>query len=237
MSSDDARFIAFFDRFCDELADRAAYPAKMFGSMGPKCAAGAAGAEAVGECLSDIPQLVVAIRSRRELAPAPSAATLKSQDALITAIGPVDRTQAKYDREHAGHRCKFLNAASTAIITFRAAGGDPPPLRMQRLATNSTGGPKLDYAAHLFMAASLMSSCRRRGEDREAAALVAAESERIASAAIKGMAAIPTGPIHRRHRTASSSEGTRRHRTRAPSRRHRTASSSEGTRRLHRRRP
>ena len=236
MSGDDARFIAFFDRFCEELADRAAYPVKMFGSIGPKCAAGAAGAEAVGDCLADIPQLVVAIRSRRELAPAPSAATLKSQDALVAAIGPVDRIQARYDREHVGHRCKFLNAASAAIITFRAAGGDPPPLRVHRLATNSTGGPKLDYAAHLFLAASLMASCKRRGEDREAAALVAAASERIASAAIKGMAAIPTGPI-RRHRTASSSEGTRKRRTRVPSRRHRTASSSEGTRRLHRRRP
>ena len=235
--SDDARFIAFFDRFCDELADRAAYPAKMFGSMGPKCAAGAAGAEAVGEWLADIPQLVVAIRSRRELAPAPSAAALKSQDALVAMMGPVDRIQARYDREWGDHRCKFLNAASLAITKFRAASAEPPPLRLHRLATNSTGGPKLDYGPHLFLAASLMSSCRRRGEDREAAALLAAESERIASAAIKGMAAIPTGPIHRRHRTASSSEGTRRRRTRAPSRRHRTASSSEGTRRLHRRRP
>lgn len=236
MSSDDARFIAFFDRFCEELADRAAYPVKMFGSIGPKCAAGAAGAEAVGECLADIPQLVVAIRSRPHLAPAPSAAALKSQEALAAMMGPVDRIQARYDREWGDHRCKFLNAASLAITKFRAASAEPPPLRLHRLATNSTGGSKLDYGPHLFLAASLMSSCRRRGEDREAAALVAAASERIASAAIKGMAAIPTGPI-RRHRTASSSEGTRKRRTRAPSRRHRTASSSEGTRRSFRRRP
>ena len=228
-------FVLFFDRFCTELEDRRQFPYKTFGIIGAKCAGPTA---AVTTCLSNGVLLFEAVQARLEVEPAPAAAHTALYHNMLGRLAPTGRLNRLHDYENP--QCKFLKCAVYAIEGLTQQDKSGMPTRLSRLMTNTTGGPKLEIVAFLETGRALLRElgCKSRRERN-----LSAEARRVLASVMASVAPkyapVPSGPIMigvRRHRTASSPEGTRKQRTRVPARPHRTESSSEGTRRRLRKR-
>ena len=179
------RFVAFFDRFCTELADRAEFPNKMFGRMGPKCDKGTS-ANLVESCLIPAYPLIDAIKYRNQLS-APSAELKATQSKLAgriqTAVAPSFRMEIVRDMmtqpiknataNFADAKCRFLKLATTAIYSFVSnAASSETPERLRTLAVNSTTGGSLGIQEALMLGMGLLAACKRVGEDAEVEALM-----------------------------------------------------------------
>ena len=230
-------FVLFFDRFCIELEDRRQFPFKSFSIIGSKCAGDPTAASA---CMSNAVLLYEAIETRLTLEPHATAALTAMYRSILDRLSPNIRLQRLY--EHFDKpECKFLKCAVYALEALTGQETGALPIRLQRLMTNSMGGPKLDTAAFLETGHQLLREfgCKSRAAvelNAEAGALL----KSVMASVVPRAPPVPSGPIvmKRRHRTASSSERTRAtHRTRLPARVHRTGSSSEQTRRRFRRKP
>jgi hypothetical protein len=176
-----AKYVKFFDDFCEALNERAEDPNKLFGTWGPKCKGNS---ELVNACLSPAYPLITAIELRSTLQPPPS-------DILSTLKGKLDKV-AKADIEMMkqlgiklsrytpptglNNDCKFIHAASSGIRAFVNNTSEEAPIRMYDLAMNKPKrGPLGIFEHNTLLAASLLASqaCVTQAEKNAAAAVVA----------------------------------------------------------------